>query len=400
MVYGERTRRAAYFVDADGTATPLTRIPFMSGSFNEAWLQRLLEDNPSMIPAYAVSPEYQDLVCIGREVPVGSGEMQGYIDNLYVTPEGGIVIVETKLYRNQEARRTVVAQIIDYAKEVQKWDADKLDRVALDYTGKVSPGHASRIIDLMTSKGYLSYSDEKTLVDNLNAHLSQASFLLLIIGDGIRSGVEQLADFLNTNASMSFKLGLAEIEVYQCENGVVIVPYLLTKTVTIDRNAVDFMPPAEAPRKWKYIAGPVLSRQEFIDRFAENGGYDPDQITDLIYELEAAPGASIKISPTELSVRVSLSECEYFTLLTFGISGGHADVWLVPKRIRESLEQAGRFPFELDSFLEQYRPFCDLRRCKSAPYENEASFYYADLNAILSKEREFIAAVERLSSSM
>lgn len=399
MIHGERTTRNAFFISPDGVAAPMARTPFISGNFNEAWLQKLLEDHPAMIPASAVSPEYQDLVCIGREVPVGSGETQGYIDNLYVTPEGGVVVVETKLYRNQEARRTVVAQIIDYAKELQKWDAAKIDQIAEDYTYRKS-GQASRAFDLMTAKGFLTNSDEKNFTDSLNAHLSQAAFLLLIIGDGIRTGVQQLADFLNDNTSLAFHLALAEIEVYERENGTIVIPYLLTKTNIIDRHSVSFMPPVEAPRKWKYVSGPVLSRSEFIDRFSENGGFDPDQITELIYTLEAAPSMSVKIAPTELTLRVSMSDAESFVLLTFGISGGHADVWLTPKRIRESLEQAGRFPFELDTFLKQYKPFCDLHRCKTPPYENDAGFYYADLNLVLSKEREFVSAVEQFAVSV
>ena len=396
MIYGERTRRSAFCVSSDGCAVPMPRTPFMTGNFNEAWLQDLLARNPSIVPAGEVSPEYHDLVCIGREVPVGSGETQGYIDNLYVTPTGGIVIVETKLYRNQEARRAVVAQIIDYAKELQKWDAAKLDEIAADYSYRAN-GQASRVIDLMAAKGFLSFSDEKTLTDSLNSHLENAAFLLLIIGDGIRTGVQQLADFLNDNTSMSFNLALAEIEVYEWNSKTIIVPYLLTKTSVIDRNAVRFSPPNEEPRKWKYVSGPILSRKEFIERFAENGGYDPDQITELVFSLEAAPGLSVKIAPTELTIQVPTSDGRSFALLTFGISGGHADLYIMPGRIKTALERAGLFSFDAEPFLEAYKPFVDLRRCKTPPYEYEAGFYYADIERVLSREREFVSAVEQFA---
>lgn len=102
MIYSERTGRSASIINENGLVTKLNRIPFMQGSFNEAWLQELLEDNPTLIPSGEVNGEYAPLVCIGREVPVGSGDMQGYIDNLYITPSGCIVVVETKLFRNQE----------------------------------------------------------------------------------------------------------------------------------------------------------------------------------------------------------------------------------------------------------------------------------------------------------
>ena len=399
MIYGERTHRSAFCIGTNGSVAPLTRTPFMSGNFNEAWLQELLEDNPAVIPAADVSLEYRDLVCIGREVPVGSGETQGYIDNLYVTPSGGVVIVETKLYRNQEARRTVVAQIIDYAKELQKWDAAKLDEIAYHYTYRKC-GQAHRIIDLMTAKGLLSFSDEKSLTDSLNVNLENASFLLLIIGDGIRTGVQQLADFLNDNTSMSFRLALAEIEVYERGDETIVVPYLLTKTSIVERRAVPFTPVVEEPRKWKYVSGPILSRGEFINRFAENGGYNPDEITDLIYTLETAPGLSVKIMPTELTIQLATPDGRSFALLTFGISGGHADLYIMPGRIKAALERAGVFSFEAEPFLEAYKPFVDLRRCKTPPYEYAAGFYYADIDKVLSREVAFVSAAEQFALSV
>ena len=171
MIYSERTGRSAAIIDENGSVSKLNRIPFMQGSFNEAWLQELLEDNPTLIPSGEVNGEYAPLVCIGREVPVGSGDMQGYIDNLYITPSGCVVVVETKLFRNQESRRTVVAQIIDYAKELQKWDCSKLDAVARDYTYRKT-GQSFKIIDLMAKHGYLSLSDEARLNDSINRNLA------------------------------------------------------------------------------------------------------------------------------------------------------------------------------------------------------------------------------------
>jgi len=50
----------------------------------------------------------------------------GSIDLLFVNSEGMITIVETKLWRNPEARRKVVTQIIDYAKDLAKWSYSDL----------------------------------------------------------------------------------------------------------------------------------------------------------------------------------------------------------------------------------------------------------------------------------
>lgn len=401
MVYPERSGRSAAVVHEDGSIERMSRIPFMEGSFNEAWLQKLIADNPFLLPTEQISSQYSDLVCIGREVPVGSGETQGYIDNLYVTPSGNIVLVETKLFRNQESRRTVVAQIIDYAKELQRWDAERLNGIASDYFMKIS-GQAARIIDVMSSKGYLTFSDEGGLTDSINFNLSHASFLLLIVGDGIRTGVQQLADFLNENASMSFNLGLVELEIYQQENDTIIIPNLLTKTQVIER----YVPTHEEPRspiQSQYERKPVLSRREFISTFADNGGYDPDQITEFISDIESINGLSVGIAPTELTIRFSPEEGYSAALLTFSISGGHSDLYIMPGRIKASLEKHGKFPFEADDFLDYFKRFIDRKRCKTEPYEYEAGFYYAKVEDVLLQSQDLITKAEgfvnKISSS-
>ena len=237
MTYLEKATRSALIVNSNGEATRLKRLPFMQSSFNEAWLQELIENNSFLLPSGEISPKYSQLVCIGREVPVGSGETQGYIDNLYITPTGEIVIVETKLFRNQAVRRTVIAQIIDYAKDVQKWDASRLNEIASDYYYR-KIGQSCNLIDVMARNGYLSLSDEGELIDRLNANLQSASFLLMIVGDGIRTGVHQLVDFLNDNASMAFDLALVELEIYQHNEDTIVIPNVSLKTSLVERYTI------------------------------------------------------------------------------------------------------------------------------------------------------------------
>lgn len=396
MIYGERTTRNAVIVSSNGEVERLKRVPFMSGSFNEAWLQNLIAENPMLLPAADVSSEYAPLVCIGREVPAGSGETQGYIDNLYVSSSGRVVIVETKLFRNQESRRTVVAQIIDYAKELQKWDCEKLNEIASDYYYKTE-GQAYNIIDIMARYGFCTLSDEAKLVDSINKSLSKAAFLLMIVGDGIRSGVQQLADFLNDNVSMSFNLALTELEVYQADDDIIVIPNLVTKTTVIERRL--YSPDATEDRNRKqYIQKPILSRKEFISRFADNGGYDPDDVSEFISDLEAIDGLSVGVAPTELTIRFSPDDGVSYALLTFSISSNHSDLWIMPGRIKAALEKHGRFPFDADPFLDFFKQFINTKRCKYIPYENETGFYYADVSFVLQSADSIIAAAEQFAN--
>ena len=94
---------------------------------DEAWLQSLIFEHPEVLPVAYFDEVYSPAIPVGREIETSSG----YIDNLYVSPRGGIIIVETKLWSNPEKHRTVVAQIIDYAKELSKWNYDQLNAAIL-----------------------------------------------------------------------------------------------------------------------------------------------------------------------------------------------------------------------------------------------------------------------------
>lgn len=69
-------------------------------SFDETLLQELIDATPNVLPIHEYLPSTTTLFSLGREVPVNLGGKEGFIDNLLVTNDGHLVIVETKLYRN------------------------------------------------------------------------------------------------------------------------------------------------------------------------------------------------------------------------------------------------------------------------------------------------------------
>ena len=86
------------------------RVFLGAGTHDEDWLQRLIFDHPEILPISQIEPGFGTIIPAAREVACGNG----FIDNLYLTPTGEIVLVETKLWRNLQARREVVAQALDY----------------------------------------------------------------------------------------------------------------------------------------------------------------------------------------------------------------------------------------------------------------------------------------------
>ncbi len=104
-----------FIVNDQGEIESLERVPFGSG-FSEAWLQTRLFENPQSLPLTEIDPGYQNICPLCIEMNTGAGP----IDIVYITPQGRLVIVETKLWRNPEARRKVIGQILDYAKELKQ----------------------------------------------------------------------------------------------------------------------------------------------------------------------------------------------------------------------------------------------------------------------------------------
>jgi hypothetical protein len=105
-------------------AERLVRLSLGQGEYDEHFIQRLAFERPSCLPVSDIDPTYEKLVPVCMELKTDAG----FVDALYVTPSGHIVLLEAKLWRNPEARRKVVAQILDYAKELTRWNYADLQR--------------------------------------------------------------------------------------------------------------------------------------------------------------------------------------------------------------------------------------------------------------------------------
>jgi hypothetical protein len=80
-------------------------IPEVSTYTNEAHLQELLAADPTRIPG----------VRAGSRAVRELSTSKGPIDICVVDPTGSITVVECKLHKNSESRRTVIGQVLHYA---------------------------------------------------------------------------------------------------------------------------------------------------------------------------------------------------------------------------------------------------------------------------------------------
>ena len=196
---------------------------------SEADLQDLIHQFPACLPIREIDPLFADPVPLCMELNTSAGP----IDILMVTESGLPVIVECKLWRNPEGRREVVGQIIDYAKELARWTSSDLQREVARRT-KIAD---NPIVALLRAAGRTI--DEVEFNDALTLNLRKGRFLLLIVGDGIREGVESIAEYLQSHANLHFSLGLVELPIFVLEDGRrIVAPRVLVRTHIIERTVV------------------------------------------------------------------------------------------------------------------------------------------------------------------
>lgn len=220
------------------SAKVLTRAHFSTqaggSTYDEAWLQNLIMFHPGLIPVGQIEPAFSEMVPTCTELPMRAG----FVDNLFLTPSGDIALIECKLWRNPEARRKVIAQIIDYASEMKSWGYETLQsavRRARKF-GLADSSASLRLYDMVSAGREV---DEATFHDAISRNLRRGRFLLLIVGDGIREGVETMTEFLQHNAGLHFTLSIIELALFEVPTGGYIAqPRVLARTTNIDRGVV------------------------------------------------------------------------------------------------------------------------------------------------------------------
>lgn len=273
----------------DGQATTLERIPIATGAqegFSEAWLQQMLFEHPDSLPIRDINPHIGNLIPVCIEL----GTDAGPADILYMTQTGQVVLVETKLWRNAEARRQVVAQILDYAKELSGWTYETLSK-AVAMATKKGP---SALMECVRSA--VPDIDEAVFVDGVNRCLTTGDFILIIAGDGIRRGAEALVGFVQEFGNLRFELALIEVAIFRLPNEAILLQprvlartEVLTRTVFVGQSAqssLDAMVVPESPEKASVAQWFEQFWRDFLDSL---------QLDDMTQPLPSRPAKSTNL---------------------------------------------------------------------------------------------------------
>ena len=168
--------------------TPLPSISVRRddpNSFDESLLQELIDATPNVLPVREYLPSTTSLFSLGREIPLDLGGFLGRIDNLLVTNDGYLVIVETKLYRNPEGIREVIAQTLQYGMAIGQMPIMELEaRIKRSQSPALRPEEnirdcVSRIAGEQNQAAVLADDFDEAL----ERHLRRGEILLLIVSD-------------------------------------------------------------------------------------------------------------------------------------------------------------------------------------------------------------------------
>jgi hypothetical protein len=274
-----RYQAVPILVSNDNRRTALTRIRLGNGIHSESWLQTLIHDHPAVLPISGIEPGFGDLIAVAREVRCG----HGYIDNLYLTPSGDIVLVETKLWRNNQMRREVVAQVLDYVAALSRMGYEAFETMVS--RGAQAP---ARLYDLI--RNHPEALEESEFIDAVTLNLRRGRMLAIVLGDGIRTETETLSDLLQSHAGAHFTFALVELAVWQNQTGdILAVPSTLAKTVMIERGIVRIEGGIATVQPIPVLAqiGPQsISSAGFWDAIAKRNPSLPETIRSFLAALE------------------------------------------------------------------------------------------------------------------
>lgn len=184
----------------------------------EEEIQEILGLNPEIIlniPELEVEGDSNALAC--REFQTGSGS----IDVLYLTSVGEIVLVETKLIKNPESTRTVVAQVIDYIKSLCTFQVD-------DFLRKFNE---KRLDDEDFDKG-------ERFRHQISEALRHGYFKAVILGDFINPNILGMIESIQAAPHLSFSIFLVEANAKQLNSEISLFPRVVSNTIQVERSVI------------------------------------------------------------------------------------------------------------------------------------------------------------------
>ena len=285
-----RARTRPVIISGQDNAVPVIKPWPMGFNKSEAWLQKLVHTCPQLLPVDSLEPAFGRLVPAAMEVVCGHGA----IDNILLTADGDIVLLEVKLWKNPEMRREVVAQTLDYISALMTMGYAAFEAAVLK-----ARGDGAKSLHALIPEDHEPLA-EAAFVDAVSRNLKRGRVLAIIVGDGIKEETERLVDLVQSHAGAHFTLAIVAISFFvnMATKDLIAVPDTLMKTVMVERGIVV-----------------VQDGAAVVKPMPPSSNASPKTIsTELFNEAldKTSPGASAKLSKGAVSLtRTALSRMHF-----------------------------------------------------------------------------------------
>lgn len=149
----------------------------------ETHLQEIIYGDPETIPFEDINPESENR----KKIPIKELGLpgSGNTDVVIVDQSGEIYMIETKLATNDDIRRKVVGQILEYAAYLWERDFEWLDNKVRE---KLDSSLSECFQDV---KGWVKENFEEAVTNNLQ----EGSFKLIIVVDRVTEELRRITEF-------------------------------------------------------------------------------------------------------------------------------------------------------------------------------------------------------------
>jgi hypothetical protein len=187
--------------------------PTAEGYVNEIELQTILGTQPSLIEGIS-----SDAVAL-REFSTGVGPA----DLVILDTNGSITVVECKLAKNQEIRRTIMGQVLDYASRLAEMTPD-------DFVNQWSAQHGPSLDDFFEGT-------PEAIRESFTANLTAGVFTLVLAVDSINDDLRRIVRYLNTHTAAGMRLLAIELRRVTYGQIEILIPTFYGSESADDKNA-------------------------------------------------------------------------------------------------------------------------------------------------------------------
>jgi len=190
---------------------------------DEAHLQQLLYENPGLIPFADLGEDVPEPRAFVREAGLPGS---GYTDLIGVDEGGGITVIECKLATNQEQKRKVVGQVLEYAAFLWEMSYDRFEKLfEKEYVRAGKPDLA----ELVAPDGDTEWSEED-FRGSISANLERGEFCLMVAVDRLNDELRRTIEYLNRRPDSGTALYAVETGYFVGEGYEVLSPRLIGPT--------------------------------------------------------------------------------------------------------------------------------------------------------------------------